>query len=205
MENAKQTTNLIDNGKLIFPNIDKIPLRKVLKEYAGEDSSDCGAKNVKQGVRLERTVTIAKPPEELYRFWRHLENLPLFMKQIESVKTIDDKRSHWIAKDSSGYSVEWDARVVKEEENKLIAWISIEGEEFDNSGFVRFLNAPGDRGTEVKLVMEYYPNGGAIAIALIKLFGKEPEREFSQHLRRFKQLMEACEIATTEGQPCRRK
>jgi len=40
-----------------------------------------------------------------------------------------------------------------------------------------------------------------VASALAKLFGEEPEQQIGDDLRRFKMLMEAGEIATTEGQP----
>ncbi|MGB3208991.1 MAG: cyclase, partial [Crinalium sp.] len=117
------------------------------------------------------------------------------------VKVFNETRSHWIANAPMGASVEWDADIIRDEENKLIAWASVEGADIDNSGFVRFTPAPGERGTEVKVVIEYNPPGGAIGVAIAKLFGEEPEQQAGDDLRRFKQLMEAGEIATTEGQP----
>jgi uncharacterized membrane protein len=104
-----------------------------------------------------------------------------------------------------GASVEWDAEIINEQENRLIAWASVEGADIDNSGFVRFQPAPGNRGTEVKVVIEYNPPGGAVTATLAKLFGEEPKQQIGDDLRRFKMLMEAGEIATTEGQPSGRK
>jgi len=89
--------------------------------------------------------------------------------------------------------------IIEDRENEFISWASVEGADVDNSGFVRFKPAPGDRGTEVKVVIEYAPPGGVVASALAKLFGEEPEQQIGDDLRRFK--MEAGEIATTEGQP----
>jgi uncharacterized membrane protein len=152
-------------------------------------------------IKVEKTVTINKPADELYRFWRKLDNLPHFMKHLKSVTVIDDKRSHWVANAPMGATVEWDADIIEERENEFISWASVEGADIDNSGFVRFKKAPGDRGTEVKVVMEYAPPGGAVTSAIAKLFGEEPEQQIGDELRRFKMLMEAGEIATTEGQP----
>jgi len=104
-----------------------------------------------------------------------------------------------------GNSVQWNAEIVRDEENRLIAWASVEGSDIDNSGFVRFQSAPAGRGTEVKVVIEYNPPGGAIGAGAAKLFGEAPEQQIASDLRRFKQLMEAGEIATTEGQPSGRK
>lgn len=127
------------------------------------------------------------------------------MKHLKSVKVYDEKRSHWVATAPMGASVEWDADIINDQPNKLIAWASVEGADVDNSGFVRFTPAPANRGTEVKVVIEYNPPGGAVTAAIAKLFGEEPEQQIGDDLRRFKMLMEAGEIATTEGQPSGRK
>lgn len=152
------------------------------------------------GIRVERAVTINKSPEELYRFWRNLENLPRFMKHLESVKVLDGKRSHWVAKAPAGRTVEWDAVIVNEIENQLIGWRSLENAHVDNAGSVHFKAAPGGRGTELSIELEYSPPGGMVGSLVAKLFGEEPEQQIAEDLYRFKQLMETGEIATTEGQ-----
>jgi uncharacterized membrane protein len=164
------------------------------------------ATGLDKSIRVEKTVTIQnKSPEELYRFWHNFENLPTFMKHLKSVNVIDDRRSHWIAKAPLGNSAEWDAEIITDQENQLISWASVEGADVDNSGFVRFKPAPQGRGTEVKVVIEYSPPGGGLTAALAKVFGEEPEQQIGDDLGRFKMLMEAGEIATTEGQPSGRK
>lgn len=159
------------------------------------------ALGMNQAIKVEKTVTINKPVAELYRFWHDFENLPTFMRHLKSVKVMSDKRSHWIANAPLGASVEWDADIIEDKENEFISWASVEGADVDNSGFVRFKPAPADRGTEVKVVIEYNPPGGAIGAAIAKLFGEEPEQQIGDELSRFKMLMEAGEIATNEGQP----
>jgi len=154
-----------------------------------------------EGIKVEKQVTINKSPEELYRFWRNFENLPHFMKHLESVAVQDDKRSHWVAKAPAGRTVEWDAEVINEVENELIAWRSLEGADVANAGSVRFEPAPGGRGTIVRVVLEYKPPMGKLAVPLAKLFGEEPGVQVDDDLRRFKQVMETGEIATTSGQP----
>ncbi len=159
---------------------------------------------INQSIKVEKTVTINKPADELYRYWHNFENLPTFMKHLKSVRVYNEKRSHWIANAPLGNSVEWDADILEDRENEFISWASVEGADVDNSGFVRFKKAPGDRGTEVKVVLEYNPPGGALGATVAKLFGEEPEQQIGDELRRFKMLMEAGEIATTEGQPSER-
>jgi len=202
--------SLIGGGAMVLMGLRQRSLRGALTAIAGGTLAYKAA-TTKGGIQealgmdktitVEKTVTINKPADELYRFWRNLENLPHFMKHLKSVTVISDKRSHWVANAPMGASVEWDADIIEERENEFISWASVEGADVDNSGFVRFKKAPGDRGTEVKVVMEYAPPGGVVASAIAKLFGEEPEQQIGDELRRFKMLMEAGEIATTEGQP----
>lgn len=154
-----------------------------------------------QPIKVERTVTIEKPAEDLYRFWRNLENLPRFTRHLKSVKVYDDKRSHWVTGAPLDTSVEWDAVITEDRPNELIAWTSVEGADIANSGSVHFHSAPGDRGTEVKVITNYDAPAGAVGDAIAKLFGKNPKQQIGDELARFKMLMETGEIATTDGQP----
>ncbi|MEX0268446.1 SRPBCC family protein [Leptolyngbyaceae cyanobacterium UHCC 1019] len=153
-----------------------------------------------QPIKVEKTLTINKPAAELYRFWHNFENLPHFMKHLKSVTVKDSKRSHWVASAPLDKTIEWDADIIEERENELIAWKSTPGADVDNSGFIQFQPAPDNRGTEVKVVTEYNPPMDELGSVIAKLFGKAPEQQIGDDLRRFKMLMEAGEMATTEGQ-----
>ena len=154
-----------------------------------------------RGVKIEKSLTINRPVEELYSFWRNLENLPRVMSHLEEVREYDGNRSHWVAKAPAGTTVEWDAEVYNEKENELIAWRSLEGADVDNAGSVHFKTAAAGRGTEVRVVLKYDPPAGVVGSAVARLFGEEPGQQIDEDLRRFKSLMEAGEIPTTEGQP----
>jgi len=153
-----------------------------------------------RGIHVESSFTINRPRHELFQFWRDFGNLPRFMKHVEEVRSQDRQITHWKVKAPAGRTVEWDARIVNEVENELIAWQSLDGADVDNSGSVRFLDAPGDRGTEVRVVIDYIPPGGKLGKWVAMLFGEAPELTIKSDLRRFKQLMEAREIPTIEGQ-----
>jgi uncharacterized membrane protein len=140
------------------------------------------------------TCTIYRSPEEVYRFWRDFQNLPRFMTHLESVQVTDEKRSHWVAKAPAGTSVEWDAEITDDQPNQLIAWRSLEGADVDNWGTVRFDPAPGNRGTEVRVEVEYNPPAGAIGAAVARLFGEAPEEQIKGDLRRLKQVLEIGEV-----------
>lgn len=152
-------------------------------------------------IRVDRAVTIDKPADELFRFWRDFTNLPKIMSHLESVTVLDDKRSHWVASAPLGRTVEWDAEIINEEPNRLIAWRSVGDADVESAGSVRFQAAPGDRGTEVHVKLEYMPPGGVAGAMAAKLFHEEPSQQIADDLRRLKQTLETGEIAATEGQP----
>jgi uncharacterized membrane protein len=210
---TERWASLVGGGAMVLMGLSQRSLRGVLMAVAGGGLVYQGvtkqstiqqaqeAIGINKSIKVEKTVTINKPADELYRFWHDFENLPTFMKHLKSVTVQNDKRSHWIANAPLDNSVEWDADILEDRENEFISWASVEGADVENSGFIRFKKAPGDRGTEVKVVLEYSPPGGALASVFAKLFGEEPEQQIGDDLRRFKMLMEAGEIATTEGQP----
>jgi len=153
------------------------------------------------GIQIDRAVTINRPRAKVYRFWRNLENLPRFMTHLESVRFTADQRSHWVAKGPLGRPVQWDAEIVEDVKNERIAWASIPGSTVKNSGRVEFREAPGGRGTEVRVSMTYNPPGGSAGAAVAKLLGKDAATGVREDLRRFKQIMEAGEAPTNDGQP----
>ncbi|MEA5448760.1 SRPBCC family protein [Leptolyngbya sp. CCNP1308] len=205
--------SIISGGALVLGGLQQRSLRGILAAVAGGGLVYQGAQKkstIKQigeavggekAILVEKTVTINRPASELYSFWRQFDNLPRFMRHLKSVQVIDENRSHWVVNAPLDQRVEWDAVIVNDQPDHLIAWTSADDAEVDHSGFVRFQPATGDRGTEVKVVMEYELPGGAMAAAIAKLFGEAPEQQIGDDLSRFKQLMETGEIATTEGQP----
>ncbi len=152
-----------------------------------------------QGVAVRRDITIGRTPEELYRFWRDFENLPRFMEHLESVQVLGDRRSHWKARAPAGSTVEWDAEIVEDRPNELIAWRSVAKADVPNTGSVRFTPAPGDRGTEIRVELRYDPPGGALGALVAKLFGEEPGQQVDGDLRRLKQVMETGQIVHSDA------
>jgi len=155
-------------------------------------------------VRIESSVIVNRSLEECYRYWRNFENLPRFMNYLESVRMTGDRRSHWVAKAPGDVRVEWDADMVEDRPNERISWHSLPGADVSNSGTVQFENAPGGRGTVVRVQARYGDPGQGIAAAFAKLMGKEPRQMVYKDLRRFKQVLETGEVIRTEGQPAGR-
>jgi uncharacterized membrane protein len=149
-----------------------------------------------RGERVERTVTVLRPPEELYRRWRDLTRLPEVMTHLESVTALDGGRTRWTVRGPGDIPLSWDAEIVADEPGRLIAWRSVEGAEVDNAGSVRFTPAPGGRGTEVKVLLSYAPPAGRLGAAVATVLGRSGDQEVREDLRRFKQRKEAHEVAT---------
>lgn len=152
-----------------------------------------------KGIKVHRTVTVNRPAAELYSFWRNVENTPLYTPLVESVTSTGERTSHWVAKGPTGQRTAWNSELLEDQPDKLIAW-HVHGDTLTgNAGKVSFKAAPGNRGTEVTLELDYYQNPALVAVA--KIAGKAAEIQVMETLRRFKELMEAHEIPTIEGQP----
>jgi uncharacterized membrane protein len=153
------------------------------------------------GILVEQAVTINQPRHKVYRFWRNLENLPRFMEHLESVRFTADRRSHWVSRGPLGTRVSWDAEIVEDRPDEHIAWASIPGSDLENSGWVHFADAPGGRGTEVTVSLTYNPPAGSTGAAVARLLGSDASTAVREDLRHFKQIMEAGETPTNDGQP----
>jgi uncharacterized membrane protein len=151
-----------------------------------------------------KTITIQRSPQDIFAFWRELENLPRVMPDLRSVRPTGERRSHWVARGPGGKRIEWDAEITEERPNELISWRSLPGADMDNSGTVSFRRAPGDRGTIVRVEMNYRPPGGSLGSAVARLFAQAPEQKAQLDLYRLKQIMETGQVTTTEGQPAGR-
>ncbi len=152
-----------------------------------------------RGIRVRRSVTVERSPEEAYEFWRDLANLPRFMAHLEAVEVLGDRRSRWRARAPAGGTVEWEAEIVEERPGELLAWRSLEGARVPNAGRVLFHPAPGGRGAEVHVDLRYDPPGGRIGAGLAKLLGEEPALQVAGDLRRFKQVLETGEVVRSDA------
>jgi len=145
-----------------------------------------------RGVSVLESVTINRSIEELYRFWKNLENLPYFMRHLESVERVTDTISHWRAKGPAGTIFEWDAEIFNELPNKLIAWRSLDGADVVSAGSVNFDSAE-PHGTRVTVHLQYSPPGGKIGAAVARWLGSDAETGIREDLRRFKQMVETAD------------
>jgi uncharacterized membrane protein len=153
------------------------------------------------GIRMSRSVVVNRPPHALYEFWRAFENFPRFMYHVKSVRTAGPGISHWVVNGPAGSTVEWDARITADTPNELIAWQTLEGADVESNGAVRFEPRPGNRGTIVRVDLEYRPPGGRAGKLAAMLFNESPEQQIYDDLHRFKQIVETGEVVRSDGSP----
>ncbi len=144
-----------------------------------------------KGIKVNHSVVVAKPKDEVYRYWRNLENLPRFMEHVESVSEIDQRRSTWVVKGPLGHDVHWTAQIITDRAGEMIAWESLPGAEVQNAGSVWFEPTANGSSTEVKVSLQYLPPAGVIGATVAKFFGEAPEQQLENDLAKFKELIEA--------------
>jgi uncharacterized membrane protein len=158
-----------------------------------------GRRLSESAIHVKKAITIERPHEELYQYWHKLENLPRIMTHLETVEVRDGQRSHWKAKMVGGVPISWDAQIIKDEPNTIIAWESLPGADIQNAGSVRFRPTDGGSATQLMVELYYQPPGGVVGRALAKLFGEVPEVQLMNDLRRFKQVIELGEVAHSDA------
>lgn len=142
-------------------------------------------------INIRTGLIVNKRKDEVYAFWRKLENLPLFMKHLATVTEIDAKHSHWEAEIPGGIGkIKWNAEIVKEEEGKMIGWQSIPNATINNAGKVSFKEALGGEGTELEVVISYHPPAGELGAGLAKALNPVFEKMIRQDIMNFKEYIE---------------
>jgi uncharacterized membrane protein len=155
-----------------------------------------------RGINVRESVRLETPVDDVYRFWSRLENLPTFMDNLVAVTDLGGGKSHWVARGPGGLRVEWDAEIINQIQNKLLAWRSLPGGDVVSAGSVTFAPARGDdRGTQLTVTLQYEPPAGKFGRLVAAAFGREPSQTIREDLRRLKQLLEAGEIAKAAGSP----
>ncbi len=150
-------------------------------------------------VLVETDVIVNKPREEVYNYWRKLENLPVFMKHLESVRELSDLHSVWKARIPGGLgNLEWKCEITSDVPNESIKWKSMPDSQVENTGLVRFVDA-GDLGTQIQVTISYDAPAGNLGAGVAKLFTPALERIIRDDIKRFKQVIETTDLPVLEG------
>lgn len=153
------------------------------------------------GRQVRGVTTILRSPEDLYRAWRELTDLPRFIDTLKSVIPIDEGRSRWVAKAPAGQTAEWEAEITDDTPGRSIAWRSVEDSDIKTAGVIEFTPLEHNRGTRVEVILEYVAPLGAFGAAVGKVTGDDPRTQVRRAMHRFRQVMETGEVAVRQGQP----
>ena len=158
------------------------------------ESNTRAALGGERGIHVRESIRVELPVADVYRFWRRLENLPQFMSHLNRVEEVSDRESHWVASGPARLAVEWDAEIINEIENQVLAWRSLPGSDIVTAGSVNFRAVRGGRSTQISVSLQYAPPAGKAGALVASLFGREPSQTVREDLRHFKQRLEAGEV-----------
>jgi uncharacterized membrane protein len=147
------------------------------------------------GVKVDRSIVVNAPPERIYAVWRNFQNLPRFMSHLQKVEVVDRTRSRWTVKTPAGINIGWDAEIINEIPNELIAWRSVDSMVVRHAGSVHFDRAPDGRSTLLRVSLQYDPPGGELGHAVLRFIGENADGQIAQDLIGFKRAVEAGELA----------
>lgn len=128
-------------------------------------------------------VEVDVPIELVWSLWSDLEQMPRWMKWIESVSILPDDPdlSRWKLA-SGGFEFSWLSRIVKLETNQIIQWESVDG--LPNRGAVRFYDR--HNSSIVRLTIAYRIPGILGALMDNFFLGQIVESTIQADLNRFK-------------------
>lgn len=164
--------------------------------------NDAGATRLfESGVHATGAATVQRSAMDLYGVWRRLDLLPLFIDGLRSVELVEKNRSRWTVDGPGSRTYAWEAEIIADEPGRMVAWKTLPGSDVQSAGTVRFEELPFDRGTEVRVTIEWVPPGKALGAAVARATGDDARTRIHGALHRLRQLMETGEISTTAGQP----
>jgi uncharacterized membrane protein len=165
-------------------------------EHGGSAYNPAASVPYGSGVRVEQSIAVAKPPRELYDYWRRLDTLPQFMDHVEEVTVLTDRRSRWRVRAPVGSRMTWEAEIINDVPGVLIGWRSLPGSAIHHAGSVHFDRRDGL--TEVRVVLEYAPPARYVGASMARILGDDPQRAVADDLRRFKAIVERGEHANID-------
>jgi uncharacterized membrane protein len=148
-------------------------------------------------IRIRKGLTINAPVDQVYNLWSNFENFPKFMANIESIKDLGNGRSHWVVKGPAGSRIEFDAQMVENKPNEMVAWETTKDASVKHHGQVVFKETANNK-TQLNVNMAYTPPAGVAGHAVATLFGRDPKSEMDEDLARMKSLLEQGKT-TAEG------
>lgn len=192
-----------DKGRVLFATANVLAVTaldiQTARQLARQPDTRTSQQRKKGMIIVRRSITVNKPISEVYKFWRDFGKFPGFMRHLQSVTMLGESRSHWIAHGPAGKRIEWDAEIVEDVPDKLISWRSLPGSDVYNAGTVELQEAPGGRGTEVRVTLEYDPPFGRLGSKAAKLWREEPTQQVEDSIRQFKVMIETGEVLLSDA------
>lgn len=141
-------------------------------------------------VNIRTSLTINRPRDQVYAFWRRLQNLPLFMKHLRNVTVLDERLSEWTAVLAGDVgTVSWTSEIVKDDPGAMLSWNSLPESAIENAGKITFKDA-GVTGTDVHIVISYHAPLGIVGEKAARLLNPMFERMVMNDVKNFKHYME---------------
>ncbi len=143
---------------------------------------------------FNKTITIHRNKVEVYNFWRRLENLPLIMKHVKNVVKTAEGKYRWEA-EFNNQTFKWNAEITEDIPNERISWTTIDASDVRNTGTVEFYNVPKNKGTELRVSMQYTPAKSKLGRLMANFLDPVFTQMVKDDLKRFKHMMESEEYS----------
>lgn len=142
-------------------------------------------------INIRTSLVVNRSRDQVYAFWRRLQNLPLFMNHLKSVTVLDEKHSEWTAAIAGDIgTVSWKSEIVKDDPGSILSWHSVPDSAIENAGKITFSDS-GLRGTNVDVVISYHAPLGVLGEKAGRFLNPVFEKMVKEDVENFKQYMES--------------
>ena len=141
---------------------------------------------------IEARVTIHRPIDAVFSFYRDFTNLPRFLGDVMAIEPVGPATYRWTIQGPIGIRADWRIRVTEVRTNELIRYETITLPALRTCWEIHFAPASDAGDTEVTEVMK--TPLGRLGRAALALIGKFPAEEVAANLRRLKEVMETGKV-----------
>jgi uncharacterized membrane protein len=145
--------------------------------------------------RIEESVIIQRPVQNVYEFYSDFRKLPSFLGDVMNIELTGPATSRWTVQGPLGIQARWTIEVTEERKNELIRYQTVTSPALKTEWEIHFSPGPEEGQTEVREVMK--APLGRLGRAVLAVIGKFPNEEVGANLHRLKQVMETGRVTDT--------
>lgn len=145
----------------------------------------------RQFVPFERQLIVDCSPDEVYRFWRDLENLAVYLPELRDVEQLQESLTRWQLKLTDTLRLEWTAELLEDQPGELLVWRTRNPSDLYHEGWIEFSPLRDGQSTRITIRLYVLAPGGSPGARVLEALGDSPFRFFDDQFERIREVLES--------------